>query len=281
MSGLRNPPFRAEHLGSLLRPDPLLKARYAVADGEKEASELLPLEDTSVKEAVQLQQDCGFSAIGDGEYRYVHIARVPTARLMLLKNSRHMFWGEFFEKSLHGMKELQLGGVLSGYSVDLFRPYAPDVRSFLEAKDIPNSVTICVDKIKHNGKSTYIPELQFVQSLVPKEQWGNIKLTMPSPSWYHFRYKAGSAYPKEIYANDKEYFADVSKAYSTELKILYDVGLRNVQVDDPNLACTSAFFDRHEQWSHTKTKLFRLLLGIYAGRLGCRQGESLQRGRNV
>lgn len=65
----------------------------------------------------------------------------------------------------------------------------------------------------------------------------NIKLTLTSPSWYHFRYGPNKAYTKGTYANDDEYFADVAKAYQTELKILYDNGLRNAQVDDPNLAC--------------------------------------------
>lgn len=54
---------------------------------------------------------------------------------------------------------------------------------------------------------------------------------------YHFRYKEGKAYPSDVYANDKEYFADLAKAYQEELKILYAAGLRNGQVDDPNLAC--------------------------------------------
>jgi methionine synthase II (cobalamin-independent) len=56
---------------------------------------------------------------------------------------------------------------------------------------------------------------------------------------YHFRYGPKKAYTKGTYANDDEYFADVAKAYQTELKILYDAGLRNAQVDDPNLACKS------------------------------------------
>jgi methionine synthase II (cobalamin-independent) len=41
-----------------------------------------------------------------------------------------------------------------------------------------------------------------------------------------------------VYVNDQEYFDDIAKAYQTELQILYDAGLRNAQVDDPNLACT-------------------------------------------
>lgn len=61
------------------------------------------------------------------------------------------------------------------------------------------------------------------------------KLTIISPSWYHYRYAAGRAYPKEVYKNDEEYFADVAKAYQVELGLLYDMGIKNVQVDDPNL----------------------------------------------
>jgi methionine synthase II (cobalamin-independent) len=54
---------------------------------------------------------------------------------------------------------------------------------------------------------------------------------------YHFRYGPKKAYVPGVYENDDEYFADVAKAYQAELKILYDAGLRNGQVDDPNLAC--------------------------------------------
>lgn len=58
-----------------------------------------------------------------------------------------------------------------------------------------------------------------------------------SPSWYHFRYAPGRAYAKDVYSSDEEYFADAAKAYQVELKLLYEAGLRNVQIDDPNLAC--------------------------------------------
>jgi methionine synthase II (cobalamin-independent) len=51
------------------------------------------------------------------------------------------------------------------------------------------------------------------------------------------RYKQGRAYTKEAYANDAEYFKDVAKVYQAELDMLYKAGLRNVQFDDPGLAC--------------------------------------------
>jgi methionine synthase II (cobalamin-independent) len=154
-----------------------------------------------------------------------------------------MFWGTFFEE-LNGMKELQLG-VLKGYDASMFRDYAPDVKSFMEAKEIPNAVTVCVGKISHPGTSSYQREVDIMKKLVPEPEWKNIKITMISPSWYHFRYRNGRSYPKDVYANDDEYFADVARAYQTELQILHDQGIRNIQIDDPNLAyfCSQAMLD--------------------------------------
>lgn len=70
----QRPPFRAEHLGSLLRPEKLLELRHAIDKGTGNQNDLRSVEDTSVNEIVKEQQDLGFHAISDGEYR------------------RHMFW---------------------------------------------------------------------------------------------------------------------------------------------------------------------------------------------
>ena len=63
-----NPPFRAEHVGSLLRPDELVKKRYEVADGKATEADLHPLEEKAIAEVVKLQKDCGFHAVSSGEY---------------------------------------------------------------------------------------------------------------------------------------------------------------------------------------------------------------------
>ena len=81
----RSPPFRAEHLGSLKRPQSLLDARYKE---HKSSAELAPLEDKAIQDIVKTQLDLGFCGISDGEYR------------------RHMFWGTFLP-TLEGMKEVQ------------------------------------------------------------------------------------------------------------------------------------------------------------------------------
>jgi methionine synthase II (cobalamin-independent) len=67
-SSPRNPPFRAEHIGSLLRPEELVKHRYAVADGSKTDESLVPVEQAAIKEVVKLQQDCGIHSLTNGEY---------------------------------------------------------------------------------------------------------------------------------------------------------------------------------------------------------------------
>ena len=103
-SSSQAPPFKAEHIGSLLRPEELVQHRYAVADSSKSQESLVPVEQNAIREVVKLQQDCGIHSITNGEY------------------SRHMFWGTFFE-TLNGMEEINLRD--SGYDQSIFRGYAP------------------------------------------------------------------------------------------------------------------------------------------------------------
>jgi len=206
----QRPPFRAEHLGSLKRPETLLQKRAAVEKQETSQAELTTVEDDAIKQIVDAQIKLGFHAVSDGEYR------------------RHMFWGNFFP-GLQGFEEIP------NPSIDMFRSYVPDIAAFLETQHNPKETIICTGKIKHVG-STYVDQWNYLKGLLPKDRVHEAKLTLAAPEWYHLRYKAGRAYPKEVYASDAEYFADIAAAYRTELKILYDAGLRNIQIDDPNLA---------------------------------------------
>lgn len=118
----------------------------------------------------------------------------------------------------------------------MFRNYVPDIGAFLEAGHKPGETVICTGKIKHVG-STYLDQWNHLKNLLPKDRQHEAKLTLAAPNWYHLRYRTGRAYPKDVYSNDEDYFADIAAAYRVELKILYDNGLRNAQFDDPNLAC--------------------------------------------
>lgn len=119
----------------------------------------------------------------------------------------------------------------------MFRPYVPDVAGFIEKGDRPDQSCVCTGKIRHPGYSTLLDEFKYTRSLVPESQREDVKLTMISPVWYHLRYRQGQAYPADVYANDEEYLADVAEAYRVELDILYEAGVRNVQIDDPLFAC--------------------------------------------
>ncbi|KAJ9614582.1 hypothetical protein H2200_002719 [Cladophialophora chaetospira] len=238
----RNPPFRAEHLGSLLRTEKLLDTRHAWEAGKAKESDLKEIEDKDVKDIVALQQEIGFHAMTDGEYR------------------RHMFWGSFWP-GLEGMTEIETP------DPDLFRMYIPDIAAFTEEGYKPGETVLCTGKIKHKG-STYTDQFDYLKSLVPEDQVKNLKLTLAAPNWYHLRYKQGKAYPKDVYASDDEYFADIAKAYQDELKILYDHGLRNVQFDDPNLAyfCSEAMiagWEKDDLNIYTTDELLAKYIALY------------------
>lgn len=105
----QRPPFRAEHLGSLLRPKALSEKRILL-DGEKAVvaasdKELHELEDEAIDDIVKLQIDLGYHAVTDGEYR------------------RHQFWGTFFP-ALEGMDEI------ADPPLEIFRLYVPDLAAF-------------------------------------------------------------------------------------------------------------------------------------------------------
>ncbi|KAJ5953175.1 hypothetical protein N7454_000071, partial [Penicillium verhagenii] len=215
----QRPPFRAEHLGSLLRPQQLLDTKIAHEAGKVSDAELAVVEDKEVTDIVKKQLELGYPAASDGEYR------------------RHMFWGTFFP-GLDGFEEI------TDFETDIFRSYAPDIAAFLEAGHKPGETVICTGKIKHVG-STYVDQFKYLASQVPADQVKNLKITLAAPNWYHLRYVEGKAYPKDVYSSDEEYFGDIAKAYQAELKILYEAGCRNVQYDDPNLAyfCSEKFLD--------------------------------------
>ncbi|SPJ75280.1 probable methionine synthase, vitamin-b12 independent [Fusarium torulosum] len=219
-------PFRAEHMGSLLRPQALLDVREQIREKglSPENAGLETVENDAVKEVVKMQQDLGFKAVTSGEF------------------TRTRFWGLMWDE-FNGTTQL------SNAEAALFRLYHPDVVSLIE-KDrqvMPGDSVIAGKKLSHNPEKSVsnLHELKLVQKYVPKENWDSIKLTMITPAWFHMRYKQGKAYTPEAYKNDEEYFQDVAKVYQDELDMLYKAGLRNVQFDDPGMAyfCSQKFRD--------------------------------------
>ena len=163
-----------------------------------------------------MQRSLGYKGLGSGEY------------------NRTRFWGLMWDEFVGTFALQEAEG-------SMFRLYHPDVVSLIEPGRhvMPGESVISSSKLSHDPAKSIsnLHELQLVQAATPKEEWGNIKLTLITPSWFHMRYKQGRAYTPEAYSNDAEYFKDVAKVYAAELNMLYKAGLRNAQFDDPNMAC--------------------------------------------
>jgi 5-methyltetrahydropteroyltriglutamate--homocysteine methyltransferase len=196
------PPFRADHVGSFLRPAYLLEAREKKAKGEITAEQLRAVEDRAITEIVKFQADVGLQAITDGEFRrtYFHI--------------------DFLE---------QLGGVATEIPLSVQQADG-------SVKLAPPIIKV-TDKVRH-VKDIQRADFEYLKSQVDALGKPGLmpKVTIPSPTMLHFRGgRAGisrTAYPEL----DPAFYDDVAKAYGEELQSLYDAGCRYVQMDDTNLA---------------------------------------------
>lgn len=216
----QGPPFRAEHIGSLLRPPQLRDA--ILKPDESTQAEVAEITSTAVTEIVATQCALGFCAPTDGEYQ----------RVIFLGN---------FHLALAGFDDV----VEPPIPHKAFRTYLPDVADFLRRGEAIPYTTMCTGRIRHElERPIYEKEFVFLQSVVKNlEREGEAgrrasivpKLTLVSPLWYYTLYRRGYAYPQDVYANDDEYLADLSLAFRKEIDLLYGIGCRNIQVDDPYL----------------------------------------------
>ena len=199
MTTRSKPPFRADHVGSFLRPKYLLDAREQFFTTKTITAEQLRLvEDKAITEIVQFQQEVGLQSITDGEFRrtYFHI--------------------DFLA---------QLGGVKTDIPVTVLRPDGTE--------ELAPPVIRVIDTVRH-VKNIQLADFEYLKSQV---QAGlTPKVTIPSPTMLHFRGgRAGisrQAYPEL----DPAFYDDVAKAYGEELQSLADAGCTYVQMDDTNLA---------------------------------------------
>lgn len=204
---LLNPPYRADHVGSLLRPEALFQKREALEKKECSLDDVRALEDDAIKHVVDLQKEVGIKTITDGELR------------------RGMFFENVFDR-LEGIT------FIPNRPISTFKPYIPHI-GFMYMMGIQEAETFyCTGKIKRT-RSWYVDEFNYTKSLVAPEDVKNIKVTMCAPSWFHQRHGSDLTYDLSVYKNDDEYFDDLGVAYRAEIKELYDLGCRNIQIDDP------------------------------------------------
>ncbi|TFK41232.1 hypothetical protein BDQ12DRAFT_664076 [Crucibulum laeve] len=201
------PPFRAEHIGSLLRPSALLAKRELAEEHKCSVADLHADEDEAIKHVVKLQQELGIKTITDGEMR------------------RGMFFEGVFDV-LEGMTYMPKRPITE------FKPYIPHI-GFMYAMGTKEAETIyCSGKIKRT-KPFYVEHFKYLKSLVSPEDVKFLKVTICSPSWFHQRHGSDMTYDLSVYKNDDEYFDALGIAYRAEFQELYEAGCRHIQIDDP------------------------------------------------
>lgn len=198
----RKPPFRADHVGSLLRPEPLLACRERWKQGEMSLNELRAEEDKHIAHAVKLQEDVGLQSVTDGEYR------------------RETFHADFLSK---------IEGIESNFNFDKALQVGDDNK---EGSDkVTPYVPIIVGKMRRPAGGIEVENFKYLNSLTKR----TAKLCIPSPTMTHFR-GGRDAISKDAYPEMEGFFADLAQLYRDELADLGAAGCSYVQLDDTNLA---------------------------------------------
>lgn len=193
------PPFRADHVGSLLRPPALIDARAAHAAGSLDDAGLRAVEDAAIRDVVALQEEVGLAAATDGEFR---------------RTSWHM---DFIYR---------LGGISrTDEQIRVTMRNAAGEGAF-------TSAGLAIDGRVRLDEPIFADHFRFladtVTTAVPK-------LTIPSPSMVHAR-GGTAAIDTSVYPDVEEFWADLSAAYAAQLRGMYDLGCRYLQLDDTSLA---------------------------------------------
>jgi 5-methyltetrahydropteroyltriglutamate--homocysteine methyltransferase len=199
MSARSVPPFRADHVGSLLRPPDLLAARADFAAGRIPAEKLRAVEDEAIADVVTMQQDAGLQSATDGEFR---------------RASWHM---DFI---------YQIGGIAKAPGNLAVKFHNPDG----DIEFTPAALHVA-SKIRLD-KTIFAEDFEYLRSVagpsVPK-------LTIPSPNMVHYR-GGPAAIDPSVYPDTEEFWSDLSAAYADEVARLSDMGCTYLQFDDTSLA---------------------------------------------
>jgi len=198
MAPRTTPPFRADHVGSLLRPKELVDAREKKQRGEITADALRQVEDKAIRDVVKLQEDVGLQVATDGEFRrtfwhvdflvsFENVVMVPPS----IKASFHTHKGD-----IH------------------FAP--PGIR---------------IDGKLGRPKPIFVDHFKFLKSVTKVTP----KMTIPAPSNMHFR-GGRKAIDAKAYPDLGEFYADLARVYNEEVQDLAAAGCRYLQIDEVNFA---------------------------------------------
>ncbi len=197
------PPFRADHVGSLIRPDALINARQAAGQGEMTAAELTRIQHAAIRDVVRMQEDIGLQLVTDGEYN-------------------RQSWQRDFLLKIGNVKPMQSRLTVRFHSAAGTRDHTPP--SLQVAGSLTRPAGIFVDDFKF---------LVSVAKSMPKK--ATPKITIPSPTIVHFR-GGREAIDARAYPQMDAFYADLARVYREEIHDLAQAGCRYLQIDEVNLA---------------------------------------------
>jgi 5-methyltetrahydropteroyltriglutamate--homocysteine methyltransferase len=196
------PPFRAEHIGSLLRPPDLLRARDDFTTGTIDRQRLTAAENEAIRNVVQLQEDVGLQVITDGEFR------------------RGTYSDSFTSSGI------------SGVSIELTEDTG-FATSTTHGHRMARRIPKVVDRIAWKGPQN-AADFRFLKSLTDRTPNLTPKITLPGPCYIHYR--AGRAnISREAYPDLDAFWSDLVAAYHEEMRSLADVGCTYLQIDETSL----------------------------------------------
>jgi 5-methyltetrahydropteroyltriglutamate--homocysteine methyltransferase len=194
------PPFRADHVGILLRPPALRQAREDFANGKITADMLRAVEDDAIRKVVRIQEEIGLQAATDGELR---------------RNQWHM---DFI---------YQLGGITKVWDDTIKVEFHNSEKSYEWAPPSAHVVSpLTLTSTIFGDAFSFLADT--VTTALPK-------ITIPSPSMVHYR-GGRSAIDATVYPDLEEFWDDLAAVYAEEITGLYALGCRYLQLDDTSLA---------------------------------------------
>ncbi|GAA3395290.1 5-methyltetrahydropteroyltriglutamate--homocysteine S-methyltransferase [Cryptosporangium minutisporangium] len=199
MSARLRPPYRADHVGSLLRPPELLEARAEFAAGRIPADRLREVEDDAIRTVVRKQEEVGLQTATDGEFR---------------RTSWHMDY------------IYRLGGV-----------HRAEEQLTVKFRNAAGGLEFTSAALRVDGRIT-LPEPIFADDFTfvkDEASTATAKLTIPSPSMVHYR-GGRAAIDPSVYPELDEFWADLSAAYAEQVRALGALGCTYLQLDDTSLA---------------------------------------------
>ena len=189
-----HPPFRADHVGSLLRPRKLKEARAQHADGAISAAELRRTEDREIRNLIASQEGVGLQSVTDGEFR-------------------RSYWHFDFLEQLCGVERVQTAHGIQ----------------FQGGVESPRKGLRISGKLDFREDHPFLDHFRFVRQHTNL----TAKMTLPSPSVLHFRAGRAAA-STEAYPGMEEFFHDVGETYHKAVPAFANAGCRYLQLDEVN-----------------------------------------------